>query len=403
MNTNKFNQSKLVGAYKNNNIDEFRRIINNERNIDCNNKPNTSLFELVVNDGFRSVKFFEELVYADCHLKSSINPIILLSNAINYCANHICVEKLLKLNFNINDHAMEMKESTINLQHMTNKYDPVIFSALTYTGTEYIKYLLPYKPDLGICNEYGEPVLIVLLRHYLDTKTNKYYKISDILKELIQYGANINDRCGFGRQPIHLLSSNFSLLGKAENMQDYENLFYILLDNGADLNSKTSWGGTPLTMAIHSGNNIAFNFLIENGANINICDADGVPLLMLAAKENAEFFNILLKNGADPYLIDKNGNNMTHLFFKEDNSLINEKRLIELFMKYPKLFFDKNIEGERSIYNLIKNLQTNQSIDKNDFITRFPTSKKSFFENARKLQTEFLKSFKSFNNTNIKP
>lgn len=56
------------------------------------------------------------------------------------------------------------------------------------------------------------------------------------------------------------------------------------LDQGAQINSQTSRGGTALTIAMNFRNKKAFDWLIKQGADINIPDNEGETLLMRAVR-----------------------------------------------------------------------------------------------------------------------
>lgn len=74
----------------------------------------------------------------------------------------------------------------------------------------------------------------------------------------------------------------------------------ILVKNGADINSTTKGGYTPLHIASHYGQANMVRFLLANGANVgsstSLCYT---PLHQAAQQGHTNIVNILLENKAD--------------------------------------------------------------------------------------------------------
>ena len=74
----------------------------------------------------------------------------------------------------------------------------------------------------------------------------------------------------------------------------------ILVENGADLNSRGYKGFTSLNHAVTKGCVEIIEYLLEKGANANIGDIDNVtPLQYVGLKGKAKIAEILLKYGAE--------------------------------------------------------------------------------------------------------
>jgi len=73
-----------------------------------------------------------------------------------------------------------------------------------------------------------------------------------------------------------------------------------LIEKGADVNSKTRYGATPLSYACDRGNVELVKLLIEKGANVDVKDTFyGVtPIVWAAQKGHAEVVRALLEKGA---------------------------------------------------------------------------------------------------------
>ncbi|MCE1246655.1 MAG: ankyrin repeat domain-containing protein [Firmicutes bacterium] len=116
-------------------------------------------------------------------------------------------------------------------------------------------------------------------------------RLGDITKinlGLIQ-GIDVNTRDSYGETPLH----EACLKGLAEVAE-------LLLRKGADVNSVENDGWTPLHLAAQEGKTVTTGLLINNGADINAKNNDGFTPLHLAIffgqKNTAE---VLISNGAD--------------------------------------------------------------------------------------------------------
>lgn len=74
----------------------------------------------------------------------------------------------------------------------------------------------------------------------------------------------------------------------------------LLLDNGADIESRTNNGSTLLMIAVHKRNEKMVKFLLNRGANVNAFNDVGYTPLMYAVPN--KIIKLLVKNGADPFM-----------------------------------------------------------------------------------------------------
>ena len=109
--------------------------------------------------------------------------------------------------------------------------------------------------------------------------------------------------------------------GDTDAEQGYKDLANFLLENGADINVRDKDGNTALMLAIRSENTEIATFLIENGADVNEKTDSGDTVLMVAARngnyEDAKFF---IENGADINSNDTHGK--TALIFPAHKSIM---------------------------------------------------------------------------------
>jgi ankyrin repeat protein len=104
---------------------------------------------------------------------------------------------------------------------------------------------------------------------------------------------------------------DFDLLQAVFNENDKE--AFQLLKGGADPNTVTAEGISPLMYAADKGNLYLCKILIQNGARINIKPANGTSALHAAVKNNhTEVALFLLENKANPNIQDENQRTPLH-------------------------------------------------------------------------------------------
>jgi ankyrin repeat protein len=101
-----------------------------------------------------------------------------------------------------------------------------------------------------------------------------------------------------------------SLLLYAKNKE----ILKLLIENGADVNIKMAYSRTPLIVLVQYRDKDIIELLLESGADINAVDEIGETVLMYISKKSYEFKNrgeiakILLDRGADINVRDKYDN-----------------------------------------------------------------------------------------------
>ena len=114
------------------------------------------------------------------------------------------------------------------------------------------------------------------------------------VKRLIEDGAEITSKTSNGNTGLHL-----------SVCRGHEDVALTFLNHGIDVNiSDTKW--TPLMQAAHAGQMKMARLLLNHGANVNLReDGNGVTALIIAAKKNfPDLVNLFLENGADETLAD---------------------------------------------------------------------------------------------------
>ncbi len=147
------------------------------------------------------------------------------------------------------------------------------------------KLLLAYGANLNIENSLGYDAL------------NYMFSIQspnpDIIKFLIEHGANVNTVSNDEYAPLHMVR--------------HADIAKMLLEKGADINKQNTYGQTPLHLAKNA--QIA-QLLIENGANLNIRDNDGNTPLHLAY--DIDIVKTLIENNMDVNACNTNNDTPLH-------------------------------------------------------------------------------------------
>ena len=117
---------------------------------------------------------------------------------------------------------------------------------------------------------------------------------TDIVKELIAMGADVNAKDGFSYTPLHVVSFHED---KTETMK-------TLLENGANVDILDDRQSTPLHNTCRGGYLEATSMLLEKGAKLEAYDEDGYsPLGFALFQEQMDVCEFLLEK--DPTLLNK--------------------------------------------------------------------------------------------------
>ncbi len=203
--------------------------------------------------------------------------------------------------------------------HTNNGITPIMHSMVSsdnHPNIENIKTLLSYKPDVNVVDNSGYPVLFWAINHTND--------MSDIIKLLIEHGANLNRKYHDGGTTILTQAIHF---GEA-----HINNIRTLIDGGENVNLLTDNKWSALMEAVSKKDKNIIQLLLENGADINIITTHGdTGLMYLARDENdtSELIRLFIKSGAD--INKQNEFGHTPLFFAAEHGHKNNiQTLLEL-------------------------------------------------------------------------
>ena len=332
---NDIEQNKLIKSCIQNNINEFKKLIKNGEDIDCQDTDGIYLVEIILKNELRNnvenkKEFFDELLSAGLNLQSK-KYYPLLSSLIKHGLDQEMMPELINNKININYFGVNKNTS--------QKYEPPIFMAIKHNKKEIVDILLKNNVDIDVCNSNGEPILNYLLRlpTSLEILLNRE-EAANYAKKLIDMDVDLNQRDYDGNQAIHHLA-------KFGYGIRYKDLYNDILNRGININAKNLYGDSPLHFATQFQNHGAMDFLIKKGSELNMHNSNGSNPLYASAHNYDEYaFNMLLEAGAEINSINKYGNNIIHLLILNENT--DGYFYNEILKINPKLVNLKNKKGQ---------------------------------------------------------
>lgn len=168
---------------------------------------------------------------------------------------------------------------------------------------------------------------------------------TDLIRELIDKGANVNAQNDDKRTPLRMAIMN----GHVDAVK-------LLLDKGADLNTQDKDGNTPLHQAVMEHNLEIFKFLVEKGAKSDVQNMQGHTPLHLALISNLgqDFtWSLLDVPGINLDMKDGYNNTLLHRAIIQNNRYIAERLINE-----KKIDLDsQNKDGDTPLHLAVRNKQ----------------------------------------------
>eukprot|EP00057_Strongylocentrotus_purpuratus_P016589 XP_011671063.1 PREDICTED: ankyrin-3-like [Strongylocentrotus purpuratus] len=185
----------------------------------------------------------------------------------------------------------------------------------------------------------------------------------DMVKLLVQHGADVDDVGEADRRPLHLAAGAKKDLAKVEaatrmsKLPD-EGVVKFLLSKNADVNAEDSRGRTPLHIATLQGNTEAvFHLLSKSDNELNKADnRHTTPLLLACLYGKIDIATLLINKGADLMVYDDNLDTALHIAFNEGNKKI-ARKIIEKAKETDKLkevLIETNSDGVAPIHLAVR-------------------------------------------------
>ena len=230
-----------------------------------------------------------------------------------------------------------------------NKWNHILRVVLGYCG-------MADKSGMALIHE-AEPLQAV----FLDIKSFKvlhrlYNKTSDVnthlfkavksgdtkkVELLLNQGADPNTKNEYGSAPLHEAS-----------WDGYKEIVELLLKYGADPNAKNEYGVySPLHVASSKGYKETVELLLNYGADPNAKNEYGsAPLLGASSNGHKEIVEVLLNQGADPNVKNNDGNTPLHIA-----SVKRHKEIIEVLLNHGADPNVKNNDGNTPLHIASRN------------------------------------------------
>ena len=265
-----------------------------ERGIDINAKTNDEATPLDIafdKDYTEIVKLLLEKG-ADANAKNK-NGETLLHRAVG--EGHLVVVKLL-LEKGADIHAKDSSDSTpLHMRVGRRMRESIVFGAPLHAVKEYkeeeymevVKLLLEKGANVNVQDIHGRTPLYWAAQ-------NGY---TEIVKLLLEKGADVNARDNDGNTPLHW----------AVGACDLE-IVKLLLEKGANENHQDNNSITPLHSAVKTGNIELIKLLLEKGANLENSPITTISSSKILTNEHIEIEKLLLKKGINVYIKDNDGN-----------------------------------------------------------------------------------------------
>lgn len=197
--------------------------------------------------------------------------------------------------------------------------------------SECVNYLLDNGADHSITNYYGDTPLLSTCQHGIQS--------ANTIKQLLEAGSDPNHKNYDGNIP---LTSTTDL-----------DVIKLLINYGADINKKGKNGITALhyNASLSSGTPYNINFLISRGAEINSQQTNGTTPLMLTSTHQLCFWRSieaisLIEHGADIHIKNNMGETASSIaedFLNDSNNWKDNesmedypeiKKLLQIYDKY---------------------------------------------------------------------
>jgi ankyrin repeat protein len=183
--------------------------------------------------------------------------------------------------------------------------------AISFSDVAKLKGLLAQGLDLTERDEYCWTILMYAVREISFPRAPIKDISIEIVKTLVDHGADVNVQNNYGGTPLFLAS-----------LFDRADLVSLLLLAGADTNIKDDSGETALMYAAWRGNVEMMRALLSRGARVNDQSSDGRTSLRDARREAIP---VLIWAGADINATDKMGYTaLMHAVINRDTDKIEE-------------------------------------------------------------------------------
>lgn len=189
-----------------------------------------------------------------------------------------------------------------------------------------VKLLLEFGADANVTNNFGHTPLIL-------TSTGGH---KEIVKLLLDHGANVNATNNKGYTALWWAS-----------FFGYKEIVALLLNCGADVNISYDNGETALTLASSKGHKEIVKLLLDSGSDVKAANIIGnTALIKASGKDQKKIVKHLLNAGSDPNIANIKGNTPLMIV-----SSTGDEKIAQLLLDYGA---DVNVANNKGITALMR-------------------------------------------------
>ena len=185
----------------------------------------------------------------------------------------------------------------------------MLLRTITVGSSEMAKLLIDSGADIQVRDKFGTTTLMVA------AKSGKVEMVRLLIerKEDVNAKENVD---GGGHTALHYCALGYC---QGENKKDFFEIVKLLVGNGADINTKSTLGLSPLMYAASCSFLEMAKLLIEKGADVNEKTEEGMTPLLVTVKNGTcppggslEVAKLLIDKGGDvnvksKYFVQKSG------------------------------------------------------------------------------------------------
>ena len=318
--------NRLFVSYKEGNIDEFKKALEDGCNPNCVADLGLPLLTFIMYDTIEKeekIIFFEELIKHDVFIGPiGSNPSAVHEAIDSYFPNkyfELLITKTCDKNNNLNELTSEDMFYALRKVYNSN-----------ISNGEKIIIMAKHANDLSLINEKGDGLIHSLLSFGDDFVTK------ECLPYFIEKGSLVTHKNSNG------LDSFFIAI---KTKQD-EKIFDIMLAAGADINCRGTDNRTVLMESVLQGNIKTTKYLLKHNPSIDLVDDFGQTAIIFAGKSSFDSLKILVEYGGDLSFVDNEGHTALH-YFAEITKFSNEE--INFLAKHKDLLFIEDSGGVTSM------------------------------------------------------
>ena len=176
------------------------------------------------------------------------------------------------------DELKALLDSGVDVNMIISSADSLLMTACSYSNSDMVKLLLTYNPNIDYQDEYGNNALNLAI--------DNMWHYKEMIPLLLEAGADPNSKAGAGRtaqKNSTVLSKMTSLTLNNKSEEEEYQIVEMFLSRGADPNISL-----PLMAAAYKGDVRLVKLLLEYGVDPNLKDNQGRTALDMAIKKQQQ-------------------------------------------------------------------------------------------------------------------